>query len=142
MQVTGTPELDTAAEPSGPQGMPMAGRVSSTFGPVDVGVVDFGGFVAAVCGAALDVAVGRLVALDVGGAEVVTGGGGATTDGAGGGAITTGGALSTGAGVNDSEVVFSTLAGESFCCDAERNALMPANHAISTTAIAPPMAAE
>jgi ribosomal protein L35AE/L33A len=49
-QVTGPPELETAAEPSAPQGMPIAGRVSRTFGPNGVVVV---GFAAVVCGTVL-----------------------------------------------------------------------------------------
>ena len=34
--MTGPPELDTATEPSGPQGIPTAGRVSRPVGVVDV----------------------------------------------------------------------------------------------------------
>jgi hypothetical protein len=53
-QVTGLPELETAAEPSAPQGMPTAGRVSRTFGPdVVVVVAALGGFDAVVCGSVL-----------------------------------------------------------------------------------------
>ena len=48
-QVTGPPELDTATEPSGPQGIPTAGRVSRPVGVVDV--VDGLGFDSVVFGA-------------------------------------------------------------------------------------------
>jgi hypothetical protein len=47
-QVTGPPELDTATEPSAPQGIPTAGRVSTLVVDVVVGVGDFD---TVVCGA-------------------------------------------------------------------------------------------
>jgi hypothetical protein len=53
MQVTGPPELETAAEPSAPQGMPTAGRVSRTFGPDGVVVAGVAGFDTVVCGTVL-----------------------------------------------------------------------------------------
>lgn len=53
-QVTGPPEFETVAEPSAPQGMPIAGRVSRTFGPNGVVVVaGVGGVDAVVCGTVL-----------------------------------------------------------------------------------------
>jgi hypothetical protein len=46
--------LETAAEPSAPQGIPTAGRVSRTFGPDGVVVVaDLGGVDAVISGAVL-----------------------------------------------------------------------------------------
>ncbi|WP_343708649.1 hypothetical protein, partial [Mycobacterium sp.] len=58
-QVTGPSELDTAAEPSGPQGMPIAGRVSSPVGFVVVGlVVVFGAALFGTVVSALGVVVG------------------------------------------------------------------------------------
>ncbi|HXS85567.1 MAG TPA: hypothetical protein VN741_07990, partial [Mycobacterium sp.] len=102
--VTGPPELEMAAEPSGPQGIPIAGRVSRPVGRV---VVAGFGFATVVWGAvvsALAVVVGAALVVGVtvvfGAAVVVaTRGGGATggAAGGGGGAMTAGGAMNAGA---------------------------------------------
>jgi hypothetical protein len=129
MQFTGPPEFETAEEPSGPHGMPTAGRVSKPFGDVvdvvDVGGVECGTVVCAtvvcgtvVCAGAVVVTFGtRLMVVG----NVVTGalttGCGPTTaggGGGGGGAMNAGGAVDNAgmAAVGSAEVV-STLAGVS-----------------------------
>jgi hypothetical protein len=119
-QFTGPPEFETAEEPSGPHGMPTAGRVSKPpggFGDVvDVGgVVECGtvvcaGAVVVVFGTGL-VVVGNVVtgALTTGRGPITGGGGGG-----GGGAMTAGGAVDNAgiAAVGSAEVV-STLVGVS-----------------------------
>jgi hypothetical protein len=65
-QFTGPPELDTADEPSGPHGMPIAGRVSNPFGGFG-DVVDAGGVC---CGTVLR---GAVVCCTVVGGTVVFG---------------------------------------------------------------------
>ena len=123
-QFTGPPEFETAEEPSGPQGMPTAGRVSK---PLDgfadvVGVVDVGGVVCGtvVCGTVVCAGVVVVVfgtGLVVVG-NVVTGalttGRGPITGGGGGGAMSAGGAVDNAgiAAVGSAEVV-STLVGVS-----------------------------
>jgi hypothetical protein len=123
--VTGPPELETAAEPSAPQGMPTAGRVSKPFGGfgdvVDVGGVERGTVVCATVDCAGAVVVTFGTGLVVGG-NVVTGalttGRGPTTGtgggGGGGGATNAGGAVDSAgmAAVGWAEVV-STLVGVS-----------------------------
>jgi len=118
-QFTGPPEFETAEEPSGPHGMPTAGRVSKPFGGfgavVDAGGVECGTVVCGivVCAGAVVVTFGT--GLVVGG-NVVTGalmtGRGLTTGGGGGGAMNAGGVLDNAgmAGVGSAEVV-STLVG-------------------------------
>jgi hypothetical protein len=125
-QFTGPPEFETADEPSGPHGMPTAGRVSKPpggFGDVvDVGgVVECGtvvcgtvvcaGAVVVVFGTGL-VVVGNVVtgALTTGRGPITGGGGGG-----GGGAMNAGGAVDNAgiAAVGSAEVV-STLVGVSF----------------------------
>jgi hypothetical protein len=123
-QFTGPPEFDTAEEPSGPHGMPTAGRVSKPFGGF-ADVVDIGGVVCGtvvcgtvVCAGAVVVTFGT--GLVVGG-DVVTGalttGRGPTTGAGGGGgagATNAGGAVDNAgtAAVGSAEVV-STLVGVS-----------------------------
>jgi hypothetical protein len=125
-QFTGPPEFETAEEPSGPHGMPTAGRVSKPFGGfgdvVDVGGVECGTVVCAtvvcgtvVCAGAVVVTFGTGLVV-VG--NVVTGalttGRGPTTGGGGGGAMNAGGAVDNAgmAAVGSAEVV-STLVGVS-----------------------------
>ena len=115
--VTGPPELDTAAEPSAPQGMPIAGRVSRPVGGVVVAGLGFCTVIAGAVVCAFAVVVGAALVVDgtvvVGVGLVTTGGGGAT--GGGAGAMTIGrGAMSAGADVVGSADVVSTLAGMSF----------------------------
>ena len=124
-QLTGPPEFETAEEPSGPHGMPTAGRVSKPFGGfgdvVDIGGVERGTVVCGtvVCAGAVVVTFGT--GLVVGGNVVVTGalttGRGPTTGGGGGGgggAMNAGGAVDNAgtAAVGSGEVV-STLVGVS-----------------------------
>ena len=123
-QFTGPPEFETAEEPSGPHGMPTAGRVSKPFGDVvdvvDVGGVECGTVVCAtvVCAGAVVVTFGTGLVI-VG--NVVTGalttGCGPTTGagaGGGGGAMNAVGAVDNAgmAAVGSAEVV-STLVGVS-----------------------------
>ena len=120
-QFTGPPEFETAEEPSGPHGMPIAGRVSKPpggFGDVvDVGGVECGTVVCGtvVCAGAVVVVFGTGLVV-VG--NVVTGalttGRGPTTGGGGGGAMNAGGAVDNAgiAAVGSAEVV-STLVGVS-----------------------------
>ena len=106
-----------AAEPSAPQGIPIAGRVSRPVGRV---VVAGCGFCTVLSGAvvcAFAVVVGAALVVDgavvVGVGLVTTGGGGAT--GGGGGATTIGdGATNAGLDVVGSMDEVSTLAGVSF----------------------------
>ena len=124
-QFTGPPEFETAEEPSGPHGMPTAGRVSKPTGGfgdvVDVGgVVECGTVVcgSVVCAGAVVVVFGTglvVVGNVVTGALMtgrgpITGGGG----GGGGGAMNAGGAVDNAgiAAVGSAEVV-STLVGVS-----------------------------
>jgi hypothetical protein len=128
-QFTGPPEFDTAEEPSGPHGMPTAGRVSKPFGDV-VDVVDVGGAECGtvVCGAVVCagavvvtfgtglVVVGNVVTGNVvigaltTGRGPTTGGGG----GGGGGAMNAGGAVdNAGTAAVGSDEVVSTLVGVS-----------------------------
>ena len=129
-QFTGPPEFETAEEPSGPHGMPTAGRVSKPFGGfgdvVDVGGVECGTVVCAtvVCGTVVCagavvvtfgtglVVVGNVVtgALTTGRGPTTGGGGG----GGGAGAMNAGGAVDNAgmAAVGWAEVV-STLVGVS-----------------------------
>jgi hypothetical protein len=124
--LTGPPEFDTAEEPSGPHGMPTAGRVSKPFGGFG-DVVDIGGVVCCtgVCGTVVcagAVAVTFGTGLVVVGTVVVTGAvvtgalttGGPTTGGGGGGAMNGVGAVDNAgtAAVGSAEVV-STLVGVS-----------------------------
>ena len=124
-QSTGPPEFETAEEPSGPHGMPTAGRVSKPFGGfgdvVDIGGVECGTVVCGtvVCAGAVVVTFGT--GLVVGANVVVTGalttGRGPTTGGGGGGgggAMNAGGAVDNAgtAAVGSTEVV-STLVGVS-----------------------------
>ena len=117
-QFTGPPEFETAEEPSGPHGMPTAGRVSKPFGDVvDVGGVECGtvvcgtvvcaGVVVVVFGTGL-VVVGNVVT------GVLTTGRGPITAGGGGGPMNAGGAVDDAgiAAVGSAEVV-STLVGVS-----------------------------
>jgi hypothetical protein len=128
-QFTGPPEFETAEEPSGPHGMPTAGRVSKPPGSfvdvvdvVDVGGVEFG---TVVCGTVVCGTVvwdgGVVVVLGTGlvvVGNVVTGalttGRGPITGGCGGGAMSAGGAVDNAgiAAVGSAEVV-STLVGVS-----------------------------
>ena len=123
-QFTGPPEFETAEEPSGPHGMPTAGRVSKppggvgdvvVVGGVECGTVVCGtvvcaGAVVVVCGTGL-VVVGNVVtgALTTGRGPTTGGGGGG-----GGGAMNAGGAVDNAgtAAVGSAEVV-STLVGVS-----------------------------
>ena len=121
-QFTGPPEFETAEEPSGPHGMPIAGRVSKPPGGFG-DVVDVGGVVecgTVVCGTVVCAGVVVVVfgtGLVVVG-NVVTGalttGGGPITGGGGGGAMDAGGAVDNAgiAAVGSAEVV-STLFGVS-----------------------------
>jgi len=123
-QFTGPPEFETAEEPSGPHGMPTAGRVSKPPGSfvdvddvVDVGGVECGTVVCGtvVCAGVVVVVFGTGLVV-VG--NVVTGalttGRGPITGGGGGGAMSAGGAVDNAgiAAVGSAEVV-STLVGVS-----------------------------
>jgi len=123
-QFTGPPEFETAEEPSGPHGMPTAGRVSKPLGGFAdvVGVVDVGGVECGtvVCGTVVCAGVVVVVfgtGLVVVG-NVVTGvlttGRGPITAGGGGGPMNAGGAVDDAgiAAVGSAEVV-STLVGVS-----------------------------
>ena len=120
-QFTGPPEFDTAEEPSGPHGMPTAGRVSKPFGGFgDVVVAGEGECGTVVCAGAVVVTFGTglVVVGNVVTGNVVTGalttGRGPTTGGGGGGATKAGGAVDNAgtAAVGSAEVV-STLVGVS-----------------------------
>jgi hypothetical protein len=123
-QFTGPPEFETAEEPSGPHGMPIAGRVSKPpDGVVDVGevgevgeVVDVRDVVDVECGAV--VCAGAVVVVFGTGlvvvGNVVTGAlttdRGPITGGGGGGALNAGGAVdSAGIAAVGSAGVVSTL---------------------------------
>jgi len=161
-QLTGPPVFETVVAPvcSGPQGMPMAGRVSRpAMGGVECGPVVGG---TAVCRGEGELAGGVVVAggdgLLVGGvvaagAGGVTMAGGMACVGAGGagGGMACGGAGGAGGGVAvagagwargvvGSADVVSTIVGVSFDSEAERRALTPKNHASTTTTIVPAMA--
>ena len=124
--MTGPPEFETAEEPSGPHGMPTAGRVSKPFGGfgdvVVVGGVECGTVVCGtvVCAGAVVVTFGTglVVVGNVVTGNVVTGalttGFGLTTGGGGGGAMNAGGAVDNAGtpAVGSAEVV-STLVGVS-----------------------------
>lgn len=149
-QLTGPPVFETVVVPvcSGPQGRPMAGRVSRpAVGDVDCGPVvgdtavcrGEGELVGGVVVAGGDgLLVGGVVATGAGG---VTMGGGMACGGAGGAG---GGVAVAGAGwargVVGSAAVVSTLVGVSFDSEAERSALTPKNHASTTTTIVPAIA--
>jgi hypothetical protein len=154
-QLTGPPVFETVVAPvcSGPQGMPMAGRVSTpAMGGVDCGPVVGG---TAVCRGEGELAGGVVVAggdgLVVGGV-VAAGAGGVTMAGgmacAGAGCAGAGGAgggvavagVGGARGVVGSADVVSTLVGVSFDSEAERRALTPKNHASTTTTIVPAIA--
>jgi hypothetical protein len=116
-QFTGPPEFETAEEPSGPHGMPIAGRVSK---PPD-GVVDVVDVVdvecgTVVCAGAVVVVFGTGLVVVVG--DVVTGAlttdRGPSTGGGGGGALNAGGAVdNAGIAAVGSAGVVSTLVGVS-----------------------------
>jgi hypothetical protein len=126
-QFTGPPEFETAEEPSGPHGMPTAGRVSKPFGDVD-DVVDVGGVECGtvvcgtvVCAGAVVVTFGTGLVV-VG--NVVTGalttGRGPTTGAGGGGGGGGAGAMNAGGAVDNAGMaavgwaeVVSTLVGVS-----------------------------
>ena len=96
---TGPPVFDVAVEPGAPQGIPIAGRVSSPVG--GIGVVGDGECGVVVCATVVCVTV-VCVAVVCGGADEVTGGVVvAANDGVGfGGVVTTGvGALTMGGGM-------------------------------------------
>ena len=156
-QLTGPPAFETVVAPvcSGPQGMPMAGRVSTpAMGGVDCGPVVGG---TAVCRGEGELAGGVVVAggdgLVVGGV-VAAGAGGvimaggmacAGAGGAGGGVAIAGGGVAVAGvggarGVVGSADVVSTLVGVSFDSEAERRALTAKNHASTTTTIVPAIA--
>jgi hypothetical protein len=121
-QFTGPPEFETAEEPSGPHGMPTAGRVSKPsggFGDVVVvgeaerdtvvcGTVVCAGAVVVTFGTGL-VVVGNVVT------GVLTTGRGPTIGGGGGGGMNAGGAVDNAgtAAVGSADVV-STPVGVSF----------------------------
>jgi hypothetical protein len=161
-QLTGPPVFETVVVPvcSGPQGRPMAGRVSRpAMGDVDCGPVvgdtavcrGEGELVGGVVVAGGDgLLVGGVVAT---GADGATMGGGMACGGAGGagGGMACGGAGGAGGGVAvagagwargvvGSADVVSTLVGVSFDSEAERSALTPKNHASTTTTIVPAIA--
>jgi hypothetical protein len=102
-QTTGAPEFEVAVVPSGPQGMPTAGRVSRSAGVVEVvGGGECGLVVVAtvVTGGADEVAGGAVVAANDGvgfGGVVITGAGAVTMGGgmAVAGAVRGGGTLVT-----------------------------------------------
>lgn len=113
-QFTGPPEFETAEEPSGPHGMPIAGRVSKPAGDVvDVVDVECG---TVVCAGAVVVVVFGTGLVVVG--NVVTGAlttdRGPSTGGGGGGALNAGGAVdNAGIAAVGSAGVVSTLVGVS-----------------------------
>jgi hypothetical protein len=121
-QFTGPPEFETADEPSGPHGMPTAGRVSKPpggFGDVVVvGEVECGTVVCGtvVCAGAVVVVfgMGLVVVGNVVTGALTTGRGPITGGGGGGGAMSAGGAVDNAgtAAVGSAEVV-STLVGVS-----------------------------
>jgi hypothetical protein len=149
-QTTGPPEFDVAVVPSGRQGMPTAGRVSTPAGVVEVvGDGECGLVVVAtvVDGGADEVVGGAVVATVVdGGADQVVGGavvvandgvgfGGVVITGAG--AVTMGGGMAVagavrGGGTLVTEDEISTLGDVSSDSEAERNAMTPNNPPAAT----------
>jgi hypothetical protein len=123
-QTTGAPEFDVAVVPSGPQGMPTAGRVS-TVAVVALVVVVVGGE----CGLVVLATV-----VDGGADEVVRGAVVVANDGVGLGAV-----LIVGAGRRGETVVtedgVSTLGGLSSDREAECNAMTPNNPPTATAAM-------
>jgi hypothetical protein len=150
MQTTGPPEFDVAVVPSGPQGMPTAGRASTPAGVVEVvgdgecGLV----VVATVLDGGADQVVGGAVVATVvdGGADQVVGGavvaanegvgfGGVVITGAG--AVTMGGGMAVagavrGGGTLVTEDEVSTLGDVSSDVEPERNAMTPNNPPTAT----------
>ena len=113
-QFTGPPEFETAEEPSGPHGMPIAGRVSKPPGgvgdvvDVECGTVVWTGAVVVVVGTGLVVVVGNVVT------GALTTGRGTVTGGGGGGALNAGGGVdNAGTAAVGSAGVVSTLVGMS-----------------------------
>jgi hypothetical protein len=156
-QLTGPPVFEMVVAPvcSGPQGMPMAGRVSTpAMGGVDCGPVvggtavgrgegELAGGVVVAGGDGL--VVGGVVAAGAGGVTMAGGMACAGAGGAGGGVAIAGGRVAVAGaggarGVVGSADVISTLVGVSFDSEAERRALTPKNHASTTTTIVPAIA--
>ena len=119
-QFTGPPEFETAEEPSGPHGMPIAGRGSKPpdgvgdvgdvvdVGDVECGTVVWAGAVVVVVGTGLGVVVGNVVT------GALTTDRGPITGGGGGGALNAGGAVDNpGIAAVGSAGVVSTLVGVS-----------------------------
>jgi hypothetical protein len=151
-QTTGPPEFDVAVVPSGPQGMPTAGRASTPAGVVEVvGDGECGLVVVAtvLAGGADQVVGGAVVATVVdGGADQVVGGavvaaddgvgfGGVVITGAG--AVTMGGGMAVagavrGGGTLVTEDEVSTLGDVSSGLEPESNAMTP-NKPPTATAI-------
>jgi hypothetical protein len=149
-QTTGPPEFDVAVVPSGPQGMPTAGRVSTPAGVVEVvGGGECGLVVVATVldGGADQVVAGVVVATVVdGGADQVVGGavvvandgvgfGGVVITGAG--AVTMGGGMAVagavrGGGTLVTEDEVSTLGDVSSDLEPEPNAMTPNNPPTAT----------
>jgi hypothetical protein len=149
-QTTGAPEFDVAVVPSGPQGMPTAGRVSRPAGVVEVvGDGECGLVVVATVldGGADDVVGGAVVAKVVdGGADEVVGGAVVAANGgvgiggvviAGAGAVTMGGGMAVagavrGGGTLVTEDEVSTLGDVSSGLEPESNAMTPNNPPTAT----------
>ena len=149
-QTTGAPEFDVAVVPSGPQGMPTAGRVSRPAGVVEVvGDGECGLVVVATVldGGADEVVGGAVVAKVVdGGADEVVGGAVVAANGgvgiggvviAGAGAVTMGGGMAVagavrGGGTLVTEDEVSTLGDVSSGLEPESNAMTPNNPPTAT----------
>jgi hypothetical protein len=149
-QTTGAPEFDVAVVPSGPQGMPTAGRASRPAGVVEVvGDGECGLVVVAkvVDGGADEVVGGAVVAKVVdGGGDGVVGGAVVAADGGvgfggvvitGAGAVTMGGGMAVagavrGGGTLVTEDEVSTLGDVSSGLEPESNAMTPNNPPTAT----------